>query len=98
MRSRPLSARDLIGHLHYVHDIDAPVIVKRGLFGHEFTYVRAHGTIATPDFGMRFKRPLPELVLADAIFDNPEEDWGPHRRAKDLQALLVRINEAADRG
>jgi hypothetical protein len=97
MTDKPLTARSLIAALAQAEDIDAPVIVWRGLFGHQCTYVRAHGSIATPDYRMKFERHLPSLTIADATYDIPDDprERGPlwKNRARELKALLDQIME-----
>lgn len=88
-----LTARDLIGHLALLGDVDAPVIVKRGLFGHEVTTIRAHGMLMDPDLHLGLHRPLHQLTIADLTADEPDADRGWQVRAAHLSSLLDRIGE-----
>lgn len=88
-----LSARDVLLHMSLVPDIDAPLIIRRGLFGHEYTTVRATGSLARPDLHIPFRRPLGELVVADLTYDDPDADRGWQARAAHLSSLLDRIGE-----
>lgn len=88
-----LTARNLLIHLSLTEDIDAPVIIRHGLFGHEYSCVRATGTLLCPDLHIDFKRPLPELVVSHEEGDTTDYDRGWGVRATNLRALLGRIGE-----
>ncbi len=91
-----LSARNLLIHLSLTQDIDAPVIIRHGLWGHEYSVVRAISTLTPPDLHIDFKRPLPELVVTHDVFDKPGHDQGWGARALGLRALLEKIGEQPD--
>lgn len=93
MPDHVLTARDVLLHLSLVPDIDAPLIIRRGLFGHEYTTIRATGSLVRPDLHLPFRRPLGELVVADGHYDDPEEDPGWRARARNLGALLTHLGE-----
>lgn len=88
-----LTARNLIGHLALEGDVDAPVIVRFGLFGHGVAHVRAFGMVNSGDYHMKLARSLPELVIADSHYDDPDADPGWKARAQQLDLLLDRIKE-----
>lgn len=93
MTDHVLTSRNLLIHLALVPDPDAPLIIRRGLFGHEYTTVRATGNLLKPDLHIPFRRPLGELVIADAGYDQPQMDKGWPRRAENLRKLLTEIGE-----
>lgn len=93
MSDRVLTARDVLRHMALSDDLDAPVIVHHGLYGYEYSTLRATGSVGTPDFGMTFARRLPTLTLADKTYDDPANDGGWQVRAAHLRALLNEIKE-----
>lgn len=88
-----LTARNLITNLAILGDIDAPVVVQRGLFGDEFTYIRAIGQLGKPDLHIDFPRSLHRLVIADAHYDDPPNDTGWEARAHNLSVLMHQLGE-----
>lgn len=93
MTDHVLTARDLLRQLAFVDDLDAPVVVRFGLFGHAVTHVRAFGSINDGDYNMRFARSMPVLVCADSHYDDPDSDPGWKARGKQVELLLERIGE-----
>lgn len=93
MNDHVLSARNLIGHLALQGDVDAPVVVRFGLFGHAVAHVTAFGMVNDGDYHMRLARPLPQVVIADSHYDQPDSDPGWQARAHQLDLLLDRIKE-----
>ena len=88
-----LTGRDLLRQISMVDDLDAPVVVRFGLFGHAVTHVRGFGMVNDGDYRMRLARPLPELVVADSHYDKPDSDSGWKARGQQLDLLLDRIKE-----
>lgn len=89
-----LTGRDLLRQLAFVEDLDAPVVVRFGLFGHAVTHVRAFGSAGNGDYHLKLARSLPVIVVADSHYDNPDSDPGWKARAEQLSLLLDRIGES----
>lgn len=87
---RSCSARDLLSHLIYTDNLDVPVLVRQGLFGHRFSVISSVGMLTEHDVGNHLitRQRVPTLTASDDHYDDPGADLGDARRADSLRRLI----------